>query len=381
MNINIHSIDDRLIFLIAAWLHLFNVIFVVLGGLSNIQLQLLVLLSVPMFFILALRGVRSVAFKKILPPMMGLIILVCCFGVVIEAEVSILIRVINFLYLNCFVYLFLASIKGGMNRLLYFYSLLGLPVLLLLIAQVIGVEFRSDLSVQPNYIGMIVISIAMSSLVVKVLAQRILFLVISFLILLLISSRAAIILLLIIILLDAFWLRKYGYLKLKSTSSRLLLICIYSAASFSVLGGFFIEALMLDDEYRGVGTGLSGRVFRWEAAFDGWLENPVIGVGFGESSSYLGFTADNAYLTILLELGIVGLVLYILINSFALSSSFRSGKKLNTIFIALYLIYGIFEKRYFGIGNSFSILYLFVLFSSFQVTVMNGSIKRVKVKI
>jgi O-antigen ligase len=122
---------------------------------------------------------------------------------------------------------------------------------------------------------------------------------------------------------------------------------------------------MLNDKYRGIDSGFSGRGERWIYGISVWFENFFIGVGYGNSVEYIGFSLDNAYLTILVELGLVGMLLYlsIIVISIKRAIKFKLTKKL--LFIIIYLLYGLFEKRYFSIGNSFSILYLFTIYAIF----------------
>jgi O-antigen ligase len=126
----------------------------------------------------------------------------------------------------------------------------------------------------------------------------------------------------------------------------------------------FSDIFLLNDEYRGLDSGFSGRDIRWNAAINSWFDNYLFGIGFGESTNFLGYTIDNAYLSALLELGLFGFSLYISLIIFSLYLSFTRKSKFNLVFLLVYAIYGIFEKRYFSVGNPYSIMFIFVLILS-----------------
>jgi O-antigen ligase len=145
---------------------------------------------------------------------------------------------------------------------------------------------------------------------------------------------------------------------------RFFLLLIVTLVFGAVIFDSLSSLLLLDDEFRGVDSGMSGRADRWEMAVDEILVNPLIGVGYGSSSDYLGFTVDNAYLTAFLELGWIGglyycfFVFYTTLKSFKIDNIVR---KEYFIFLIVFLIYGVFEKRYLSVGNSFSIMFVFVI--------------------
>ncbi len=64
---------------------------------------------------------------------------------------------------------------------------------------------------------------------------------------------------------------------------------------------------------------LTGRELVWRIAWDSFLENPILGLGFGVSAESLFYTrgidltAHNTYLSVLTEIGLVGLILVILL--------------------------------------------------------------------
>lgn len=70
------------------------------------------------------------------------------------------------------------------------------------------------------------------------------------------------------------------------------------------------DVFLLDDSYRGVGTGFSSRSATWEAGFQLWMAHPVIGMGLANSGTIETAGGDyaihNGYLMLLAETGVVG---------------------------------------------------------------------------
>ncbi len=65
------------------------------------------------------------------------------------------------------------------------------------------------------------------------------------------------------------------------------------------LGAFF----QLDDPDRGLSTGATGRTEVWKIAWNLFLQNPILGVGFRAHEKYPGLSASshNGYLALLVE--------------------------------------------------------------------------------
>jgi O-antigen ligase len=65
------------------------------------------------------------------------------------------------------------------------------------------------------------------------------------------------------------------------------------------------DLLMLNDPYRGLGTGATGRDINLQFGLELFVEHPLAGVGFGRSgaSELGGMSIHNGYLALLAELG------------------------------------------------------------------------------
>jgi O-antigen ligase len=350
---------------IALWLHSFNVLFVYFEGLSNEGLQLLVLLSAPVVGVCFLAGKRKNECERVIIWLFVAFFTWCIIRLPFHAELNILFRLVNFAYLNVLVFLYLSSVKDGFRKILINYAFLGIFTLLYLISQILGIEYRNEMSIHPNLIGLIAVSVILCAIAIENLVLRLVIYFIAGFLVILVSSRTSIACFMIIVFYDAFWLRKYGFLGVNRILGRFSIALVYLVSSFFFMFQILNQLFLFDDEYRGVGTGMSGRSGRWEAVLEACYDNLFFGVGYGESGEYLGFTPDNAYLTVLLELGFLGFVIYIIINWTAMVGCLRRNQRYSVIILLIYWIYGIFEMRYFSIGNSLSLLYLFTIYNCF----------------
>ncbi|MEH0932518.1 O-antigen ligase family protein [Micromonospora sp. CPCC 205558] len=86
------------------------------------------------------------------------------------------------------------------------------------------------------------------------------------------------------------------------------------------------EMLWLDGAFAGRATGdLSGRLYIWPYALSHWAESPLLGIGPGmlTATGDLGLGAHNLLLSVGNDLGLIGVVLYAGILTFALAGPFR----------------------------------------------------------
>jgi O-antigen ligase len=127
------------------------------------------------------------------------------------------------------------------------------------------------------------------------------------------------------------------------------------------------DVLKLDDPYRGTGTGFTGRDRLWDEAFEAWTTSPFFGVGYHQHIKVMSaIGAHNAYLALLVDTGVVGVLLYcaLLVWAFVAALSIREQEVRRFIIamIAGYAVYGLFEARAFNVGNPFSLLFLMCCF-------------------
>lgn len=147
-----------------------------------------------------------------------------------------------------------------------------------------------------------------------------------------------------------------------------LAIVLLLVVSPTVLERYLGHFLQLHSQYRGFGSGLSGRLARWSitmahiSAGLHWL----FGSGYDSSRTQLGFSIDNGYLTVLYEAGVLGLAIIAARLISLLRASFRGALRhpefgvLLMVLVAL-VLNNVFDRYLFQMGNPFSLLALFVL--------------------
>jgi O-antigen ligase len=128
--------------------------------------------------------------------------------------------------------------------------------------------------------------------------------------------------------------------------------------------------LFLNDKYRGLGTGFTGRLDAWQEAFDLFLSNPWFGVGFRMHEQYMTTlsSAHNGYLSLLAEVGLFGSLSLLFLTSLAYWRLFRSALRGDAIamfgvsFVTGYLFLATFERFFLNMGNPTSALtWLFLM--------------------
>ncbi|WP_406068039.1 O-antigen ligase family protein [Micromonospora sp. NBC_01638] len=123
------------------------------------------------------------------------------------------------------------------------------------------------------------------------------------------------------------------YLLLSTVAVRLaraLAVVIVPIVLIAVPLGFYrvlsSEMLWLDGAFAGRETGdLSGRLYIWPYALSSWAESPLLGIGPGmlTATGDLGVGAHDLLLSLGNDLGLVGVVLYAGMLTFALAGPFR----------------------------------------------------------
>ena len=123
----------------------------------------------------------------------------------------------------------------------------------------------------------------------------------------------------------------------------------------------FENLFLLNDKYRGISSGASGRSDLWAAAIDLWRTHPIFGVGFKGNALLMpdGMVTHNAYLAILADIGLAGFTSYLFIISPAIYYLLRPAARHSpeypqwAMVILTYILYGLFESRAFSFGNSY----------------------------
>lgn len=162
---------------------------------------------------------------------------------------------------------------------------------------------------QPNWWGMMALGFAWGALLAKDIKIRIIGFGSAFMFMVALQSRGS-----IVALLPAFFLSsglfvplsKKRFVWLGIASIALLFVSI--GASFVLEKGFLglvfdyiaKDVFLVDDPYRGAGTGLTGRTEGYLLAWDAFTNSPIWGGGFGE----YGFV-HNGFLLVLAEGGLL----------------------------------------------------------------------------
>jgi O-antigen ligase len=168
-----------------------------------------------------------------------------------------------------------------------------------------------------------------------------------------------------------FWMFNWRHI----SSARAMVFCLIIAIGiFSLVflpsGGFIADALALNDETRGLSSGVSGRDGHWAYFMPQFLERPILGYGFRNRGSYVG--AHNGFLDLFLQLGLLGAISFFsflalrlrqLVLEFINTPRLAVRGRLLTILIAL--MFGAqLQPQFISFGDPFGILALLCLFAS-----------------
>lgn len=156
------------------------------------------------------------------------------------------------------------------------------------------------------------------------------------------------------------------------------ILLVINHALYSHVEQYVIKVLALNSQFRGFGSGFSGRLSNWWIALNHIVSGISWFTGHGYRTSFnnLGLLIDNGYLVVWYELGLMGLLFMIfqiiwlirtLVKLSAKPGLSDSSKKLNFAIIAIVLTFAInniFDRYLFGIGNPFSLFGLFLILLS-----------------
>jgi len=214
--------------------------------------------------------------------------------------------------------LFLISIISLIGYILSFFLLYAI------IAEgLIGVDLRISIGgLQPNWWGLLSFGVIACSLFNKSTLIRSFSITLSFYVMLVVSSRGAILASVVMIL--CYYRRDIiNHIRISLASTILILGGIYFLASnymYSLYDYIVFRVFLIDNEYRGVGTGLTGRSEGLIEAWKIFTENPIIGSGYGTN-----LHVHNGFLILLSETGLLMLafILALIIKSLILSYKYK----------------------------------------------------------
>jgi O-antigen ligase len=136
------------------------------------------------------------------------------------------------------------------------------------------------------------------------------------------------------------------------------------------------DVFKLNDPYRGLDTGFTGREGLWTGTFDLWLKHPLFGVGFREHEQILDFPSHNGYLAMLADTGIFGFLLYCTMLCTSLLAAWRmpdpSYRRFVLAVVVAYAIMSLFERRAINTGNPFGFLIVIACFLALGLDATQG---------
>lgn len=185
------------------------------------------------------------------------------------------------------------------------------------------------------------------------------------------KSRGAIIGLLLGLIIWRLLVKKTVLTSFSSRAS-ILILFLFTAMLFfyhTDIYNFIINYFALNDNYRGITGGFSGRMELWQNTWDLFKKNPLTGVGYQMSPIIMHHQSHNIYLKILLETGIIGSIpiFYFFFN--ALFNYFKSNKDVFVSwaigFIFANLFTGCFENYLLSTSNTASVITLALLVRGF----------------
>jgi O-antigen ligase len=94
-----------------------------------------------------------------------------------------------------------------------------------------------------------------------------------------------------------------------------------------------------------------------------WLKSPIFGIGFRQHEQFLaGAPSHNAYLAMLADTGILGLIVYLVLLIGSLMASWgiqdRRTRRFVLALVVSYVVIGFFERRAINSGNPYGVFFL-----------------------
>lgn len=260
------------------------------------------------------------------------------------------------------------------------YALINIPVLVSFAAYdyVPGVRLGLGKDIlNPNAIAMVSFSAALSTMAFRNWLIRYALMAPVFVILYLTGSRASTVATLIGLSIIA-----YERTRLSTWKTKVFMFLTLSVALSAILFNWETvwssvkDFLQLESRDRGFESGASGRTVVWNATWELFWDNPVLGIGFRAHEVLLGISSHNGYLAMLAEIGLIGFVavIYIiLIGVFLLWRKVRHTELTfsHSILFGLscgYLFLAMFERFLINVGNPTSLLFLIATLMSAKVT-------------
>ena len=236
-------------------------------------------------------------------------------------------------------------------------------------------------TLNPNAIALVSASVILSGMAYRNLIVKIVVVGLASIVLVLTGSRASAIAAIV-----GVGLIFYRKILKQSLGVRvvILVVAILSIVAVIAVSGTIVDSYLEDyfkvhDKYRGIGTGITGRLYAWSVTWNLFLEHPVLGVGFRahELALNVASSAHNGYLAMLSEIGLfgAGAVFYIVFSGVRKlffqrhDTALIQGVDILFGMAFGYLLLAIFERYLLNIGNPLSILFILAVMRGFLVRV------------
>lgn len=228
-------------------------------------------------------------------------------------------------------------------------SFLLVPLIVLaIVASVLSVGLLSrstPFGIHPNWWGELGFAFILASLALRKRTTSVLFIVIALVLFFLVQSRGA-------LLASMAGIACYGFLNVQISLSLKRILPVTSFVGAGLLFLLFVfndtyqslkdflnsRVLLLNDPYRGIDTGLTGRLESWDYALEVFVDNPV----FGNGMDTLG-EVHNGFLQVAAEGGLVLLLPLIL---WMLVAAIRAWKKQDYLVLSILTGYTVYAMTY-----------------------------------
>ncbi|MCB2218438.1 MAG: O-antigen ligase family protein [Desulfobulbaceae bacterium] len=269
-------------------------------------------------------------------------------------------------------YIYSSSIDFYNLRYIHIYLAFGLFFCVLLaINEEQTISGRLGGLLNPNSIGMLMSSLMLCCFIIKRNVIKFVLLAIFLYFLIETGSRSSVLSFIAGVMIINFSRLKItiNFLKVSLISFCIVLLIIISLLYGEYLWKYLLDFFAVDSKYRGLDSGATGRVFAWQEAWRLFLNNPFFGVGFRAHEYHMTTqsSAHNGYLSLLAEVGIFGsLVIFAMISISIYKLSKYRGSMIKMFMlgcIIAYLVIAIFERYMLNIGNSFSLIFIFFVYS------------------
>lgn len=219
----------------------------------------------------------------------------------------------------------------------------------------------SPLSIHPNWWGELTFCYTATALAVKSKPFSIIMWCLAIVLLYYVQARgalmASVVMLITYLAYSANSNGKFSatYLRFGVLTATLSMILIWKIGVGAVFSFIKNDLLLLDNAYRGIGTGLVGRVEGWRAAWQTFLENPIYGVGLD-----LMKNVHNGFLRVASEGGIILLVAVIIIIYMGVINSLKTKNVISLSIIVGYLALVLTYPRFLNMNLASTAFFLSV---------------------